>query len=56
MSHSIQAVADLAQAAGVNLAVPMAVRILHKGVVWSNRDRRTLLDKLAALLVGLPWD
>jgi len=29
---------------------------IHEGVVWSNRDRRTLLDKLAALLVGLPWD
>ena len=25
-------------------------------MVWSNRDRRTLLDKLAALLVGLPRD
>ena len=35
--------------------MPVAARI-HEGVVWSNRDRRTLLDKLAALLVGLPWD
>jgi hypothetical protein len=35
--------------------VPVAARI-HEGVVWSNRDRRTLLDKLAALLAGLPWD
>jgi hypothetical protein len=25
-------------------------------VVWSNRDRRTLLDKLGVLLVSLPWD
>jgi hypothetical protein len=41
--------------AGVYLAVPVAARI-HEGVVWSNRDRRTLLDKLGALLVGLPWD
>ena len=55
MGHSLQAVAVLAQAAGVYLAVPVAARI-HEGVVWSNRDRRTLLDKLAALLVGLPWD
>ena len=46
MGHSLQAVAVLAQAAGVYLAVPVAARI-HEGVVWSNRDRRTLLDKLA---------
>lgn len=55
MGHSLQAVAVLAQAAGVYLAVPVAARI-HEGVVWSNRDRRTLLDKLAALLAGLPWN
>ena len=55
MGHSLQAVAVLAQAAGAYLAVPVAARI-HEGVVWSNRDRRTLLDKLGALLVSLPWD
>ena len=55
MGHSLQAVALLVQAAGVCLAVPVAARI-HEGVVWSNRDRRTLLDKLAALLLGLPWN
>ena len=55
MGHSLQAVAILVQAAGIYLAVPLAARI-HEGVVWSNRDRRTLLDKLAALLAGLPWD
>jgi hypothetical protein len=55
MGHSLQAVAVLAQAAGIYLAVPVAARI-HEGVVWSNRDRRTLLDKLGALLAGLPWD
>ena len=55
MGHSLQAVALLAQAAGVYLAVPVAARI-HEGVVWSNRDRRTLLDKLGALLLGLAWD
>jgi hypothetical protein len=31
------------------LAVPLAVRI-HEGLVWSNRDRRTLLDKMLSLL------
>jgi hypothetical protein len=55
MGHSLQAVAVLAQRAGVYLAVPVATRI-HEGVVWSNRDRRTLLDKLGVLLVSLPWD
>jgi hypothetical protein len=55
MGHSLQAVAVLAHLAGVYMAVPVAARI-HEGVVWSNRDRRTLLDKLGALLAGLPWD
>jgi hypothetical protein len=54
MGHSLQAVALLAQAAGVCLAVPVAARI-HEGVVWSARDRRTLLDKLSALVLGLQW-
>ena len=55
MGHSLQAVALLAQAAGAYLAVPVAARI-HEGLIWSNRDRRTLLDKLGALLLGLPWN
>src|SRR5260370_27998121 len=54
MGHSLQAVALLVQAAGVCLAVPVAARI-HEGIVWSARDRRTLLDKLSALLLGLQW-
>ena len=39
----------LVQAASSFFAVPLAVRI-HEGLVWSNRDRRTLLDKMLALL------
>jgi len=54
MGHSLQAVAVLAQAAGVCLAVPVAARI-HEGMGWSNRDRRTLLDKMGALILGLQW-
>ncbi len=54
MGHSLQAVALLVQAAGICLAVPVAARI-HEGVVWSARDRRTLLDKLSGLLLGLHW-
>jgi len=55
MGHSLQAVALLAHCAGVYMAVPVAARI-HEGVVWSNRDRRTLLDKLASLLLGSAWN
>jgi hypothetical protein len=54
MGHSLQAVALLVQAAGICLAVPVAARI-HEGIVWTAADRRTLLDKLSALLLGLQW-
>jgi hypothetical protein len=55
MGHSLQAVSVLVQAANSVLAVPLAMRI-HEGLVWSNRDRRTLLDKMLALLniVAIP--
>jgi hypothetical protein len=49
MGHSLQAVSLLVHAASSVFAVPLAVRI-HEGLVWSNRDRRTLLDKMLALL------
>lgn len=49
MGHSLQAVSVLVQAAQSVFAVPLAMRI-HEGLVWSNRDRRTLLDKMLALL------
>jgi len=47
--HSLQAVSLLVKAASSVFAVPLAARI-HEGVVWSNRDRRTLLDKMITLL------
>lgn len=49
MGHSLQAVSVLVHAAQSVFAVPIAARI-HEGLVWSNRDRRTLLDKMLALL------
>jgi hypothetical protein len=52
MGHSFQAVAVLAAAAQTVFAVPLASRI-HDGVVLSNRDRRTLLDKMVLLLGAL---
>jgi hypothetical protein len=52
MGHSCQSVAVLVQALGGCLAVPLACRI-HEGIVFSNRWRRTLLDKLVGLLFDL---
>lgn len=49
MGHSLQAVSVLVHAAKSVFAVPLAIRI-HEGMVWSNRDKRTLLDKMIALL------
>jgi hypothetical protein len=49
MGHSIQAVSVLFKAANSVLAVPLAMRI-HEGLIWSNRDRRTLLDKMLSLI------
>src|SRR6202795_1015426 len=47
MGHSMQAVGLLVHAAKSVFSVPLAVRI-HEGLVWSNRDKRTLLDKMQA--------
>jgi hypothetical protein len=52
MGHSCQAISVLVKAAGNVLAVPLACRI-HEGVVFSNRCRRTLLDKLVGLFFAL---
>ena len=54
LGHSCQAVALLAQSAGACLGVPIAARI-HEGLVWSNRDRRSLLTKLAQRRLELAW-
>ena len=50
--HSCQAIAVLTQALSSVFALPLACRI-HEGVVFSNRDRRTLLDKMILLLDSL---
>ena len=47
--HSFQAIAILMQASATTFAVPLALRI-HEGVVLSNRDQRSLLDKMIALM------
>lgn len=52
MGHSLQAVALLVHAASSFFAVPLALRI-HEGLVWSNRDKRTLLDRMLGLIETL---
>lgn len=58
MGHSLQAISILMPAGQTVVAVPLAMRI-HEGLVWSNRDKRTLLDKMLALIgvvdVGQPF-
>jgi hypothetical protein len=50
MGHSCQALSLLVQSVGSFFSVPLACRI-HEGTVFSNRDKRTLLDKFI-ILVG----
>ena len=50
--HSCQAVAVLTQALSTVFAVPLVCRI-HEGVVFSNRDKRTLMDKMILLIDSL---
>lgn len=52
MGHSIQAVSILAGTESHAVAVPLAARI-HEGIVQSNRDTKTLLDKLTLLVQSL---
>lgn len=53
MGHSFQAVSLLVHGiAGQHFAVPIVSRI-HEGIVFSNRDSRTLLDKLANMFLEI---
>jgi hypothetical protein len=53
MGHSFEAVSLLVRGvAGHIAAVPLTARI-NEGLVWSNRDKRTLLDKMVALFLSL---
>ena len=53
MGHSFQVLGLLVQGAvGQFFCVPLASRI-HEGLVWSNRDARTLLDKLVGLFLPI---
>ena len=49
MGHSFQAIGLLVHGLlGQFFCVPLASRI-HEGLVWTNRDKRTLLDKIVGL-------
>jgi len=50
--HSCQAIAVVIRAAESFFALPLACRI-HEGVIFSNRDKRTLMDKLILLFKEL---
>lgn len=55
LGHSCQAVGILVKGLSSIVCLPLAARI-HEGVVFSNRDQRTLLDKMIALLGSLGLD
>lgn len=52
MGHSFQAIGLLVGALSSFFAVPLASRI-HEGVVFSNNNRKTLLDKMLCLIDSL---
>jgi hypothetical protein len=52
MGHSCQAIAVLAGALQAVFAIPLTSRI-HEGLIFSNRDKRTLLDKMVLLIESL---
>jgi len=53
--HSCQAIAIVAGFMETFFAIPLSCRI-HEGVVFSNRDKRTLLDKMMVLLSSASID
>ena len=52
MGHSLQVVSVLVSAAATFVAVPLSARI-HEGLVFSNRDQRTLPKKFLSLVEAL---
>ena len=52
MGHSCQALTFLGRVGRFHHALPLCARI-HEGLVFSNRDKRTLLDKLLLMVASL---
>jgi hypothetical protein len=55
MGHSCQAIGVLAKAGKTVFCIPLVSRI-HEGIVESNRDKRTLMDKLINMAQGAEVD
>ena len=55
MGHSFQAFGVLCQVRGYFFCVPVCARI-HEGIVRSNRDKRTLIDKANEMLESVCKD
>jgi hypothetical protein len=55
MGHSFQAFGVLCQVRGYSFCVPVCARI-HEGIVRSNRDKRTLIDKADEMLKSVCKD
>ena len=53
MGHSCQAISILVTGLRSIVALPLVARI-HEGLIFSNRDSRTLLDRMILLLEDLP--
>lgn len=58
MDHSLQAISLLVNAPTGRVAAVLLTSRIHEGLVFSNRDARTLLDKLVAPLFSITcvWD
>jgi hypothetical protein len=50
MGHSFQVLALLVQGFANALAAVPLLSEIHEGLIWSNRDKRTLMDKAATLV------
>lgn len=50
MGHSIQCIALLVKGFGGAMAAVPLIAAIHEGLVWSNRDARTLIDKAVTVV------
>ena len=55
MGHSCQAIGILAKSCSTVFCIPFATRI-HEGIKESNRDKRTLMDRLITMVMSLKLD
>lgn len=53
MGHSLQALSLLVHSGGGRVAAIPLISRIHEGLVFSNRDSKTLLDKVVALLLSV---